>query len=50
MSESFEHKRLIELLEMKFAIREWIDLLAEEAPGELIYVSEVVNSIRRMIE
>jgi hypothetical protein len=31
-------------------IREWIDLLAEEAPGELIYVSEVVNSIRRMLD
>ena len=39
-----------ELEESITSIREWIDLLAEEAPGELIYVSEVVNSIRRMIE
>ena len=39
-----------ELEESIELIREWIDLLAEEAPGELIYVSEVVNSIRRMLD
>jgi len=32
------------------SLREWVDLLAEEPEGELIKVSTVVDSIRRMIE
>ena len=31
-------------------IREWVDLLAEEPENELIYIREVVSSLRRMID
>ena len=39
-----------ELEEIIQHIREWVDLLAEEPEGELIKVSTVVDSIRRMID